>query len=89
MLNTVSMFSIGKELNLANKFIKKAISGRVLLGRYISTLIALRYGISGPRSCSLFLWGRNGSLIISSDLTTIGYSMDVLYPWKITLKILV
>ena len=44
---------VGDELYLANKLTENAISGRVLLARYINTPIALRYGTSGPRISSL------------------------------------
>ena len=41
------------ELYLANKFTKNTIYGMILLARYISALIALRYGTYGPMSSSL------------------------------------
>ncbi|KAK4354918.1 hypothetical protein RND71_027112 [Anisodus tanguticus] len=43
---------VGEELNLVNKLTAKVISGRVLLERYISAPIALRYKVSSPRSSS-------------------------------------
>ena len=45
---------VGDELNLANKFTAKEMSGLVQLVRYIRAPIALRYGTSGPRT-SYFL----------------------------------
>ena len=58
--------------NLASKFTAKHIFDRVLLSRCISTLIALRYGVSSPRSSSSFSWDQNESSFISSDLIIIG-----------------
>ncbi|KAL0413108.1 UNVERIFIED_CONTAM: hypothetical protein Sradi_1512500 [Sesamum radiatum] len=63
---------VGVELYLASRLTEKAISGRVLFERYISAPIALRYGTSGPKISSLCAGGRNGSLLTSSDRTTIG-----------------
>ena len=45
---------VGQELNLANKFTAKAISGLVLFARYISAPMALRYGTSRPKNSSSF-----------------------------------
>ncbi|KAL4577145.1 hypothetical protein LXL04_013248 [Taraxacum kok-saghyz] len=63
---------VGDELNLANKFTAKEMSGLVQLVRYISAPIALRYGTSGPRTSSFSSQGRYGYLSIFNDLTTIG-----------------
>jgi hypothetical protein len=43
---------VGVALNLANKFIAKAISDLVLFARYISAPITLRYGYSEPNTSS-------------------------------------
>ena len=56
----------------ASKLTKKAMSGLVLLARYINAPIALKYGTSGLRICSFSSRGQKGSLFTSSDLTTIG-----------------
>ena len=45
--------SIPMELYLASKLIENVISGRVQFARYISALIALRYGTFRPSSSSL------------------------------------
>ena len=44
---------VEKELYLTSKFTKNAISGRVLLVRYVSAPIALKYGTSGSSNSSL------------------------------------
>ena len=48
------------ELYLADKLIEKTMSRRVQLARYMSVLIALRYGTSGPSNSSSFSQGQNG-----------------------------
>ena len=57
---------------LANKLTEKAMSGRVKFARYISAPIALRYGTSRLSNSSFSSLGRNGSLVTSSNLTTMG-----------------
>ena len=52
---------------LANKFTKNAIFSLVLLTRYISASIALRYGTSGPKNSLLLSQGRNISFFTSSE----------------------
>lgn len=63
---------VGEEMYLANILIANDISGRVYLERYISVLIALKYGTSGPSNSSSFSQGLKGSVSTSNDLTTIG-----------------
>ena len=41
--------------------------GHVQLERYISALIAIRYGTSRPNNSSSFSQGQNGSFFMSSD----------------------
>ena len=55
---------VGAEPYLANKLTEKAMSEREQLARYISALITLRYGTSGPSNSYFFF--------TSSDQTTIG-----------------
>lgn len=77
---------VKEELNLANKFTQKAISGLVLFVRYINAPMALRYGTSGLRTLH---HSRNDEIDLYSHLTIIqpsGYSMDFLYPYKISLR---
>ena len=69
---TFQYLLVGEELYLANKFIENATSGLVLLARYISAPIALRYGTFGLRSSSLSSQGRNIFFLISSEQTCIG-----------------
>ena len=60
---------VGAELYLASKLTENAMSGLVQFARYISALIALRYGTSGPSDSSFSYLGRNGSLFTSSEQT--------------------
>jgi len=52
------------------------MSALVVLARYISAPIALRYGTSGPRGSSFSSWGWNGSLLTSSVQRPIPVDMD-------------
>ena len=52
---------------------RKATSGLILLARYISTPLTLRYGTSRPRNSSLSSRGQKGSLLVSSDQIILGY----------------
>lgn len=60
---------IGSKLNLANKFTKNTISGLVLWGKYNITLVALKYGTSGPSISSSSFLEWNGSFWGSRDWT--------------------
>ncbi len=75
---------VGEELYLANKFTENAISGLVLLARYISAPIALRYGTSGPRS-SLYYYLEVEIYLSSHLVNELPFEclMDVLCPYKI------
>jgi hypothetical protein len=53
---------VGAALYLASKFTAKAISGLVLLARYINAPMALRYEYSEPNTSSPSSHGRNGSV---------------------------
>ena len=58
----------------------------VLLARYISALIILRYGTLGPRSFSLSSRGKNISSSYLVKKFALECSMDVIYSYKIFLK---
>ena len=57
---------------LASKFTTKAMSGLVLLARYINAPMALRYGTYGPRISSPSSRGLNGLVFSPKDQITIG-----------------
>jgi hypothetical protein len=59
------------ELYLANKLIANVISSLVQFARYMSALIALRYGTFGLRISSSSFNGKKGYFFSSSDQTTI------------------
>ena len=63
------------------------MSGLVQLARYIRAPMALRYGNSESRISSFSSQGRNGSVSILSDLTTIGvlkgFALSILKRFKI------
>jgi hypothetical protein len=61
---------VGAALYPVSKFTAKAISGLVLLARYISALMALRYGYLEPNTSSPAWRGRNGLVSVSKALTT-------------------
>jgi hypothetical protein len=63
---------VGAALYLASRLTVKAISGLVLLARYISGPMLLRYGYSEPNTSSPSYSGRNGSVSFSKALMTMG-----------------
>jgi hypothetical protein len=63
---------VGAALYLVSLFTAKAISGLVLLARYISALMALRYGYSEPNTSSPSWRGQNGSVSFSMARMTMG-----------------
>ena len=72
---------------LANKFTKNALYGKVLLAKYISPTIALRYGTSRQRSSSFLSRGRNIFFSHLANELALECSMNVLYPYKIFSKL--
>ena len=71
-LMLIQCLRVGEELYLTSKFTKNAILGCVLLAKYISAPITLRYDNSGLSNSSLSSRGLKGSFFTSSDRTTIG-----------------
>jgi NhaP-type Na+/H+ or K+/H+ antiporter len=63
---------VGAALYFPSKFTVKTISGLVLLARYISALMTLRYGYSEPNTSSSSWRGRNGSVSFYKALTIMG-----------------
>jgi hypothetical protein len=63
---------VGAALYFISRFTAKAISGLVLLRRYISVLIAFRYEYSKHNTSSPSWHDRNGSVSFSKALTTMG-----------------
>jgi hypothetical protein len=63
---------VGVALYLASKFTVKAISSLILLARYISALMSLRYGYPEPNTSSPSWRSQNGSVFFSKALMTMG-----------------
>jgi hypothetical protein len=63
---------VGAALYLVSKFTAKAISDLILLARYISAPMTLRYGYLEPNTSSPSWCGRNESISFSKALTTMG-----------------
>ena len=71
MLDIVLMSLSLSIIDLTNKLTKKAIHRQIQLTKYISRLIAIRYDTLEPSKSPHFSQGRSGSLLTSSDQTTI------------------
>jgi hypothetical protein len=73
---------LGAAVYLASRFTAKVISGLVLLARYISAPMTLRYGYSELNTCSPSWRGQNRSISFSKALTTMrvldGYALSIL-----------